>query len=148
MNDPITFDPLGTVRVEFDDETYTLTRPKMGQWRYFSRRWSEAIKEAGSQLTELLTKLDAARALLEKSDNAKNRKAVADLSGEITGFNVQPLYEWNIPWIREVFEQLGDKPLPEDVDVWPAWLASDPALPNRIIGHWQAHPKASGENPK
>ena len=147
MPEPIEFNPLGTITVTFDDQTYTLSRPKMGQWRYFSRRWSEAIKEAGSQLTELLTKLDAARALLEKSDNAKNRKAVADLSAEITGFNVQPLYEWNIPWIREVFEQLGDKPLPEDPDNWPAWLASDPALPNRIIGHWQAHPKASGVNP-
>ena len=148
MSEPITFDPLGTITVEFDDTTYTLARPKMGQWRYFSRKWSEGIKEAGSQLTELLAKLDEARTLVEKSDNPKNRKRVAELDAEVSAFNVRPLYEWNIPWVREVFEQLADKPLPASEDDWPAWLASDPALPNRIIGHWQAHPKASGENPK
>jgi hypothetical protein len=43
-----------------------------------------------------------------------------------------------------VFVQLSD-PLPEDSDEWPAWLATDPTLPSQIIGHWQAHPKASGD---
>lgn len=147
MSEPIEFFPIGTIAVTFDDQTYTLTRPKMGQWRYFSRQWSQAIKAAGSQLNDLMAKLDEARALLEKADNAKNRKKVEELSEEITGFNVSPLYEWNITWIREVFEQLGDKPLPDDSEDWPAWLAADPALPNEILRHWQAHPKASGVSP-
>lgn len=146
--DPITFDPLGTITVIFDDVEYRLTRPKMGQWRYFQRAWSEGIREAQSQLSELNAKYALAQERLDlaKTETAK-KKAVKEaeaLGEELREYTVKPLYEWQIPWTREVFAQLGDQPLPEDSDEWPAWLATDPSLPNQIIAHWQAHPKASG----
>lgn len=147
----IEFDPIGTITVTIDDETYRLTRPKMGQWRYFQRTWQEAIKAASTQLTDLTTKLDEARDLADAPDTpekkAKAQKRLDALSDELRTTTVKPLYEWQIPWTRDVFTQLGDKPLPEDSDEWPVWLASDPSLPNQIITHWQAHPKASGVNP-
>ena len=37
MSEGIEYQPIGTIEVSFDDKTYRLGRPKMGQWRYFSR---------------------------------------------------------------------------------------------------------------
>lgn len=149
MTDPIVFDPLGTVTVEFDGETYTLSRPKMGQWRYFKRledERSKGYREKANFYREEAVRIDDAR------KTAKTAKAKADIDAESaalieahTEWSLTPTWEDTIPWIAEVFAQLGDKPLPEDVDDWPAWLAADSLLPTTILAHWQSRPKASGD---
>jgi len=148
----IEFDPLGSITVTIDDTAYRLGRPKMGQWRYFQRGWSDAVKEARGQLTDLNARLNLAKERIEDATSPpkklKAEKEVDKLTEELREFEVKPLYEWQIPWIREVFAQLGDKPLPEDADEWPAWLATDSSLPFEIVNHWQTHPLASGEPAK
>jgi len=47
--------------------------------------------------------------------------------------------------VKEIFSQLGD-PLPDDIEEWPAWLATDVRLPGALLAHWKTHPKASGPN--
>lgn len=133
MSEGIEFDPLGSVTVTFDDKSYRLGRPKMGQWRYFQRLLRDMSREAEATLTELREKVEKA--------SPKNQ-ALAE--AELRAFAEEPFYEKTIPWIGEVFKQLGDNPLPEDPDDWPAWLAADTGLPIQIVNHWKTTPKASG----
>ena len=134
MSEGIDFDPLGTITVTFDEKSYRLTRPKMGQWRYFSRQLLgiyEDNRETMARLSE-----EAAK---EGKGQEKAVKALND-------YRNAPLYEQTIPWMREVFAQLSDTKLPESDDDWPAWLAADVSLPTQIVSHWRNHPKASGSN--
>lgn len=134
MSDPIIFEPLGTVLVTLDDGTEVrLGRPKFGQWKWFTRRLQVITDEVQASLTEGQAKVDAA-----KTDAA--RKKAQDEFDVTSG---KPMYEYTIPFIEELFKQLGDKPLPE-VDEWPAWLAADWLLGSRILSHWRTIPKASG----
>lgn len=57
MTEGIEYNSLGTVDVTFDDKTYHLGRPKLKQFRYFSRRMGEITKETNDRLTELSTKV-------------------------------------------------------------------------------------------
>jgi hypothetical protein len=132
MDEGITFDPMGTITVEFDDKTYRLTRPKMGQWRHFSRKLQGLYDENREHLLKLTE--DA------QKEGPKQEKAQAALRE----YQSQPFYESTIPWLREVFSQLGDKKLPESDDDWPAWLAADLSIPTQIVAHWRTSPKASG----
>ena len=59
-------------------------------------------------------------------------------------YQASPFYESTIPWLREVFKQLSDTPLPDDENDWPVWLAADLAVPTQIVAHWRTNPKASG----
>lgn len=134
MSDPITFHPLGTITVTFEDGTeVTLGRPKFGQWRWFTARLNEIFAEVQAEIDDAQ----------EKLDEAKTDKARAAAQEALDKVNRQPLYERTIPWIAEVFKQLGDGPLP-DSDEWPAWLAADTNVPVRILSHWRTVPKASG----
>ena len=134
MNEGIEFNPLGTIEVTFDDKTWKLGRPKMGQWRYFSRL--------------LQTMYDDNRATMEKlvSQAQVEGKGQEKAQAALREYQNQPFYESTIPWIREVFAQLGDKKLPESDDDWPAWLAADVSIPTQIVSHWRTSPKVSGEN--
>lgn len=133
MSEGIEFHELGSVTVTFDDKSYRLGRPKMGQWRYFQRLLRDMSREAEATLTELREKVEKA--------SPKNQ-ALAE--AELREFAEQPFYEKTIPWVSEVFRQLGDNALPEDPDDWPAWLAADTGLPIQIVNHWKTTPKASG----
>ena len=132
MSEGIEFEQLGTIIVSFDDKTYTLTRPKMGQWRYFSRKLQGLYDENREKLLTLTE--DA------QKEGPKQAKAQAALRE----YQIQPFYESTIPWLREVFVQLGDKKLPESEDDWPVWLAADLSVPTQIVAHWRTNPKASG----
>lgn len=134
MPEPITFDPLGTITVTFEDGTeVTIGRPKFGQWRWFTNNLNGIFQQ-------LQDRIAAATA---KVETAKGDKAKAAAQAERDDLAAQPLYESTIPWMAEVFKQLGDQPVPEP-DEWPAWLAADTNLPVQILAHWRTAPKASG----
>ena len=130
--DEITFDPLGTITVKFDGQEYKLGRPKMGQWRYFSRQLQALFEDNRDTLARLNAEVEAAEG-----------KALVKAEAALREYSLTPFYEATIPWIREVFKQLGT-PLPDSEDDWPAWLAADTQLPTQILAHWRTHPKASG----
>lgn len=134
--DTITFDPLGTVTVEFDGNTYKLGRPKFGQWRYFSRKLTAMADESRAHLDDLQRRA-------AEAEDSGDVEAARVLGEEARAFARQPFYEQTIDWMKEAFAQVGD-PLPDDEDDWPAWLAGDSGIPNQIVQHWRSAPKASG----
>lgn len=133
MSEGIEFNPLGTIDVTFDDKTWHLGRPKFKQWRYFSRQLTAIYDDNRETLVRLTEEAER-----EGKGQAKAQAALREYQGT-------PFYESTIPWLKEVFNQVGD-PLPESEDDWPAWLAADITIPTQIIGHWRNHPKASGES--
>jgi hypothetical protein len=140
----IEYHPTGTVEVTVDDETYKLGRPKLRQWRYFTRQLDEMLTEAQETLRELSGAALGARDAYEADPSDENRKAQEATAKQLNEFSQTPFYERSSLILQEMFKQLGNKPLPEDIDDWPAWLAADVSLPNQILGHWRKAPKASG----
>lgn len=134
MSEGIVFNPIGTIEVSFDDKTWHLGRPKFKQWRYFSRQLS-ALYEDNRETLQRLT-----------GEAQREGKGQERAQAALREYQNRPFYESTIPWIREVFAQLGDKKLPESEDDWPAWLAADISIPTQIVSHWRSHPKASGES--
>lgn len=47
-------------------------------------------------------------------------------------------------FMAAAFDQLGDSPLPEDSDEWPAWLPTFQTV-GRMLSHWRAVPLAHGK---
>ena len=185
MTEGITYDPLGTVDVTFDDETYHLGRPKLKQWKYFTRQIEETTKKTRERLAELGKEVaEASNAIEEAVDSVLSgvlEKANARLQEEdateldrktqerawqdvyeaapeelrqrydeaeeqVRQFAATPFYERSSEIIRAMFDQIGDRKLPKDLDDWPVWLATDVRLPGQILAHWREAPKASGAN--
>ena len=136
LSEGITFDEAGTITVEFDDRKWIISRVKLRHLRHFRRALQQIRDDTKAQLAELAA----------AAEKATTKTAQAKATAELAEFSESPFYESVIPWMREVFVQLSD-PLPEDENEWPAWLAADGTLPPQMIGHWQTHPKAFGENP-
>lgn len=185
MSEGIEYNPTGTVDVTFDDKTYHLGRPKLKQWRYFTRRIDEISTKAQEDLAELARRLseaqqavldaadpvlrgtyeladekaqaeDATRAEVQARETAWKhvlddaeetlRKDYEEAQAAITKFGENPFYYRSSALVKEIFQQLADEPLPEDIDEWPAWLATDVRLPGSLLAHWRTNPKASGAN--
>lgn len=146
MSEGITYDPLGTVVVEFDGETYRLTRPKMKHVSHFTRRVAEISDQARSELADIAKRLEKATDKADKSPTKANLEAQAKVAEEMAEFLALPFYRRSHVVLREMFQQLGDRPLPDDLDEWPAWLGGDLELPGAITNHWRKAPKASGLN--
>lgn len=135
MAEGITFDPLGTVTVTLDgSKPYVLGRPKLRQFRKYRDLIRTLTTEAADKLIAKREELDAM-----KDSDPKYEK----LSEEIQEITYNSFLLTSIPWLKEVFEDLGD-PLPEDHDEWPAWLATDQSIPSQIITHWRTVPLAPG----
>jgi len=185
MTEGIEFNPVGTIDVTFDDETYHLGRPKLKQWRYFTRQIEETTIKTRERLAELgklvgeatnaieesvdpvlRGTLEKANARLQEEDATELDRKVQERAWqdaynaapeelrqqydvaeqEIKHFAETPFYERSSEVIRAMFKQIGDKPLPDDLDEWPVWLATDVRLPGQILSHWREAPKASGSN--
>lgn len=71
------------------------------------------------------------QALAEQAQANKDAETPVDQSGEI------------IDWLRQVFDVLADRALPESDDDLPTWFL-DSTLPATLIGHWRAAPLARG----
>jgi hypothetical protein len=147
MSEGITYNDLGTVDVTFDDRTYHLGRPKLRQWRYFTRRITDMTQHAQDTLTTLSREAEAALAVLEGDPDNEHAQALAnEKQAALQEFAQTPFYETSSELMREMFAQLSDHPLPDDVDDWPVWLAADVSLPGQILAHWRKAPKVSGSN--
>ena len=133
MAEGIDYRPDGTIQITFDGETWLLARPKLKTYRLFSERLQEmrrAIQQVNTQLTELRERLT--------EDNAD----IATIDEEIEVLN-GPIWEYSLPIIADLVEQVSDRPLP-DPDEWPAWLATSIRLPSDILDHWRTVPLAPG----
>lgn len=141
----IEYDPLGTVTVTIDDDTYKLGRPKFKQYRYFTRRLVEISAETQEKLNALAGAARAANEVYEADPSDENLALMDKATTELEEFSKTPFYETSSNLLVEMFKQLGD-PLPKNKDDWPAALVTDVSIPGQIIRHWQRAPKASGAN--
>ena len=134
MDEGIVYHPNGEITISFDNQTWKLARPKLKTYRLFSERLQEmrrAITEVNVQLTELrmaLTEDDADTGLIEEQ--------IEKLNG--------PIWEYSLPIVKDLVAAVGDKPLPDDEEDWPAWLATSITIPSDVLNHWREVPKAPG----
>jgi hypothetical protein len=134
MSEGITFDPMGTVTITLDDKERVLRRPKLRQFRHHR----DQIRSLSANA------MDTFKAMQDKLEGLKEGgPAFEKLAGEITEISRNSFLLTSVPWLKAVFEDLGD-PLPEDHDDWPAWLAADQTIPTKIIEHWRTVPLAPG----
>lgn len=143
MEEGIEYLPTGSIIVRFDGAEYRLGRPKLGTLRWFDERISTIRSEYLGRITQLRDLIgELSEDLTKQKKSALEKKATA-LREAVN----EPFWETTKGWIAEAFKQLGDKPLPEDYDTWPAWLATDTELIGSILTHWKSAPKASGGTP-
>lgn len=148
MTEGIVYNPIGTVEVTFDDTTYKLGRPKMRHFKHFSESLQRVTAELTADLGKLTQELSVAQEKYGDDEDAPEARAeIERLRAELKVLTTKPLYEKAMAITAEMFAQLGDKPLPEDQEDWPVWLAADASVPGEILKHWRTNPKASGQTP-
>ena len=127
----IEFRDNGTVSVDIGGETYTLRRPKMGElWEFYDYR-DELSESAQAQIQEM------ARQAAELDEESEEFR---DLIRQIKDRRLS----WRLmsePWLRRAFEELGSKPLPENLDDAPPELTSL-KLASQILEFWRDVPLA------
>ena len=164
-NEGIDFRDDGTITVRFDGQTWTVGRPKFSHWRKYSRAFTESAERAIAPLRvalDVMNRADTAvKAARENGDKEAEAAAEAALAEAVEAFNEinreDLMIEENARLLRDIFNELADRPLPDDLDDWAPWLIlppardSDgtpgPAVPARIVGHWRNVPKASSPAP-
>jgi len=132
--DGVVYHPNGEISIEFDGDVYKLRRPKLRQYRWLSERLEELRAETAKvsdKIAQLQTELAGSN---PDEDRIKHDIAVLN----------KPMYEYLGPLVRDIVANVGEKPLPEDMDDWPPWLAMDVLLPAEILAHWRTVPKAPG----
>ncbi len=134
MAEGITFNPTGTVTIDIG-KPYVLKRPKLREYRYFRDLIRELSIEAVDTMNGLQKDLEGVE---------EGTAEFSELESEIRHIGANSFELTSIPWLKSVFEQLGD-PLPDDHEEWPAWLAADQTIPTKIINHWRDVPLAPGE---
>lgn len=125
------FNDNGTISLTIGADTFTLGRVTMAQLWHFHDRRNELAEDAKAKLEELAKKL---------VDAGEGTKAYEKLSGQMKDRRFAFLYMIE-PWLREAFETVGSKPLPENLDDAPAEI-SDPGIVAEILFHWQTVPLA------
>lgn len=128
----IDYRPDGTILIGFDGQTWRLERPTLGVYKQFTGRLAEmrqAIQQVNSQIVQLRNQLD---------DNN-----TSEVQQKIEDLNV-PIWEYSLPILADLVATVSDRPLPENQDSWPAWLATNFAIPSRIVEHWNEVPKVPG----
>ena len=151
MSEGIDFNDDGTITVRFDGQTWTISRPKFAHWRKYSRAFTESAERA-------IAPLRAALDDIKKAEADGDEGALTEATKRFNGINSEDLMlAENERLLRDIFAELADRPLPDSVDDWPAWLILPPArndngqpgaaIPARIVGHWRNVPKASSKTP-
>ena len=133
MSEGIDYRPDGTIKITFDGDTWLLARPKLKTYRLFSERLQE-MRRSLTQVTEQITEL---RQQLVDDDADTDR-----IEAQIDKLNA-PIWEYSIPIIADMVEQVADRPLP-DPDEWPSWLATNLTIPSDVLSHWREVPKVPG----
>lgn len=132
----IHYNPDGTIDLVTDGTLRHLRRPKLREYRHWQERLRDLARAAQNEalrLQELLDQLDDAASDEEKDDVDRQLKEAERERAEYT-----------TPWIAGVVAQFTDKPLDEDYEEWPSWLALDASIPARFIQHWKKSPLAPG----
>ena len=130
----IIFEPDGRVSLTIGDDTYTLSRPKFKHVRKFRERITDLSNEAIDKITDL------SKQMAGLDEDSEEWRALEEQFREMRLFT----FEYTVlPWLREVFKELGDKPLPKNLGDAPAFLANQ-GLPMQIWNHWLNVPLGSG----
>lgn len=122
--DTVEFTDAGLLKVQVDEQTFTLRRPKIGELRAFDEAWT-AIGNAQTARQEMLAGLDP---------EARKDTPPHDFADEF------------IAWYRQVFEVLSDTPLPEADDDLPGWFVGAEAG-NEMRPKWKSVPWVAGAKP-
>lgn len=140
----IDFNDDGTITVRFDGQTWTIGRPKFSHWRKYSREFTRAAEASIAETDRLLAEVKA----LADSDDTDARTAAEQA---LRDHNETALYGDRVRILTDIFAELADRPLPDDVGDWPTWLILSPinesAVAARIVNHWRNVPKASSKTP-
>ena len=132
MAEGIRFNDNGTISIPVGGETYTLRRPNTKQLMYYWDRLDDVADKAKETFQGWLTELSELEEDSEEFDELQKRiRRSPRTSYEHTVF----------PWLREVFEELGSKPLPQDLTDAPSEITSI-GLPLQIVDFWRTVPLA------
>lgn len=135
----------GLVDITFGDKTYRLNRPGFSQWKHYQETLDKMRRAANDRVADILRRAAEADKAHAEKPTKKTEAAVEAIKAESAAFRDDPYYEHTSVLLAEMFAELGDPPLPEDRDTWPAWLVTDTTIPIQIITtHWNHHPKVSG----
>lgn len=130
----IIFHPDGRFSLVIEDKTYTLRPAWFGDIKKYRQRMSELSQEAIDKVSDL------AKQIAGLDDDSEELLALEAQFAEMRNFT----FEFTVvPWLREVFRAMGDKPLPKDLSKAPAALANQ-GLPMQIWNHWLNVPLGSG----
>lgn len=132
----------GTILAVVDGERYRLRRPKIGEYRKLLERRDEM---SDNLLRTDRDETSAAAALAGLMEEARN----SDVDVEVLIAARNKLREASAAardltptWVGEVFDLLGDRPLPSE-DERPSWFVA-PQLVGTLLGHWRAAPLVRG----
>lgn len=126
----------GTVDFFINGGRHHLARPKLGQIRTYEE-WLSADGE--KVMSEVRRGNELERSLTDDMAEDERSKIKDDLN-----LILRSIRENTVPWIKSAFDELSDKPLPEDPDDWPAWLVRDTTVPHQIVKHWNTAPLHPG----
>jgi hypothetical protein len=132
----ITYNPDGTIDIVVNGTLRHLRRPKLREFRYWQEQLRNLAKEAQEEAVRL-------QELLDRFSESTTEEEREDVNRQLDEAE-QARQEYTTPWIAGVVAQFSDKPLDEDTDEWPAWLALDASIPARIRQHWKTVPLAPG----
>lgn len=130
----IEYNPDGTITLTIDGTVRHLRRPKLKEFRH----WADELRELSTQTNDEIVRI---RELLAESESASEEER-AQIDKEAAEAATRRL-EYTTPWTAGVVAQFSDKPLPEEADEWPSWLALDVSIPAQIMAHWRTVPLAS-----
>lgn len=130
----------GTIDLTIDGVVRHLRRPKLKEFRH----WAQELRELAGQTDEEMTRIRGMLAGL--TDDTPEEEA--DLIEKEAAEAATRRLEYTTPWTAGVVAQFSDKPLPDEADDWPAWLAMDASIPAKIMAHWRTVPLASSSGSK
>lgn len=123
MEDKLELLPSGKIRAVADGTEYNLRLPKLGEFKEL-RLWLEDFQE------------ETSKANMHNLEHALDKDHVK--------MAVPDQQEGTRTWVAMAFEKLSDRPLPEDVDDWPIWLAYGDGIIAEMIKHWREVPLVRG----
>lgn len=125
--------PDGTVELTISGTVRHLRRPVVRELRGWTEQIRELAVKANEEVAHLNEMIEAA--LAEETPDDELGQMRQDLTEA-----QHRRSEYLGPWIASVVSTLSDKPLPDDVDEWPAWLVMDLLVPTQLIQHWRTAP--------
>ena len=109
MDSPIEWNPDGSIAFTAGKKPIVWAAPTFGTIRLAKNEWATLVEDAQADVDD------------DDSD-------VEELVGEKVSV-----------WVRAIHAELGDKPLPKDLDDWPHWLPGVRFVA-RVLEHWGTNP--------